>query len=272
MSLFVVDAERCTRDGICVASCPLRIIEMVDGGRPTPTADAEERCISCGHCVAVCAYGALRHRDLQPEDCVSVRPELAIGPAQVTQWLRGRRSIRAYLEDPIPRQTLADLLDLARHAPTATNSQQVRWTAFATREEVRVLAGHMADWARATNAGGGPMAGRLAALVAAWDDGRDPFTRGATALVVALAPASYPLGVVDGTIALSYLEAAAPAFGLGACWAGLLMMAAPHWPPLQAALALPDGHALQGAMMLGVPRYRYHRLPARRATAVDWRG
>jgi nitroreductase/NAD-dependent dihydropyrimidine dehydrogenase PreA subunit len=272
VSLFVVDPARCTRDGICVASCPLRIIEMNDGGRPTPTADAEERCMSCGHCVAVCPYGAMRHRDLKPEDCAPVRPELVVGRAQVTQWLRSRRSVRAYEDEPVAHETLAGLLDVARHAPTGTNSQQVRWTVFATRAEVRALAAHVADWAREASAGSSPLAGRVAPILAAWDEGRDPITRGAPVVITAHAPAAYPLAVVDCTIALSYLEVAAPSFDLGACWAGFLMLAAGQWPPLAAALGLPAGHALQGAMMLGRPRFRYHRLPARREAVVDWRG
>ncbi|MBI5342328.1 MAG: 4Fe-4S binding protein [Deltaproteobacteria bacterium] len=31
MTLFTIDREKCNRDGICVDSCPSRIIELSDG-------------------------------------------------------------------------------------------------------------------------------------------------------------------------------------------------------------------------------------------------
>jgi nitroreductase len=88
---------------------------------------------------------------------------------------------------------------------------------------------------------------------------------------VALAPASDPAAPIACTLALAYLELAAPSFGLGCCWAGYLHMAALHWPPLRAALALPEAHQLGGAMLAGEPRYRYHRLPLRKEPDITWR-
>ena len=53
MSLFIVDAEKCNRDQICVENCPRALIEVTtQNDVPTPTADAQELCINCGHCVA----------------------------------------------------------------------------------------------------------------------------------------------------------------------------------------------------------------------------
>jgi len=42
MSLFVIDQEKCRRDGVCVAECPLSIIEMKGStSTPAPIANAE---------------------------------------------------------------------------------------------------------------------------------------------------------------------------------------------------------------------------------------
>ncbi|MBI5847008.1 MAG: 4Fe-4S binding protein [Nitrospirae bacterium] len=39
MSLFTIDEKKCKRDGICVAECPIQIIEMKDDKSiPAPTA------------------------------------------------------------------------------------------------------------------------------------------------------------------------------------------------------------------------------------------
>jgi nitroreductase len=113
---------------------------------------------------------------------------------------------------------------------------------------------------------------RLERSVAAWEAGKDPVLRGAPALVVAHAPTSYPLAQVDSTAALTFLDLAAPTLGLGACWAGFFMMAAAQVPALQQALALPEGHACFGALMIGYPQYAYNRLPTRKTAVVSWRG
>ena len=70
MSLFVVNEDKCKKDGLCVAACPMLIVEFKDQNScPTPTKDAEELCIKCGHCVAVCPHGALSHAAMKPEAC-----------------------------------------------------------------------------------------------------------------------------------------------------------------------------------------------------------
>ena len=73
------------------------------------------------------------------------------------------------------------------------------------------------------------------------------------------------------TIALAYLELAAPSFGLGACWAGYFNAAANFWPPMQDALDLPEEHISFGAMMVGYPKFEYQRLPLRNEARILWR-
>jgi nitroreductase len=43
--------------------------------------------------------------------------------AAVDATMRGRRSIRAFLPDPIPRSVVESILDAAAHAPSGTNTQ-----------------------------------------------------------------------------------------------------------------------------------------------------
>jgi nitroreductase len=73
------------------------------------------------------------------------------------------------------------------------------------------------------------------------------------------------------TLALAYLELAAPSFGLGACWAGHFNAAANSWPPMQEALGLPHKDISFGAMMVGYPKFKYQRLPLRKEAAITWR-
>ena len=72
------------------------------------------------------------------------------------------------------------------------------------------------------------------------------------------------------TIAMAYLELAATAHGLGACWAGFFNMAPMFYPPIYEALNLPKDHQVLGSMMLGVPKFKYHRVPLRNKPVITW--
>jgi len=274
MSLFTIDQKKCKRDGICVAECPLKIIEMKDDSPvPTPTADAEERCVKCGHCVAVCPHGAFSHAMLKTGDFPPVKKDLALTTEQAEHFLRARRSIRTYQDKAIEHGKLEKLISIARYAPTGTNSQQVKWLVVNSREGVKNMAGMVVDMCRYLVKEKNPFAEkyRLDKTVTAWESGIDGITRGAPALVIAYAPKDYGLAQVDCTSAVAYLDLVAPTLGLGSCWAGFVMIAAAQWPPFQQALALPEGHASYGIMMVGYPKYKYHRLPPRNEAAITWK-
>ena len=104
-----------------------------------------------------------------------------------------------------------------------------------------------------------------------WDGGYDSILRNAPTLVAASAPKEASNGLVDCTIALTTLELAALPLGLGTCWAGLLQAALLNAPGAREALGLPAGHTAHYPMMIGYPKFAYHRLPERRAPPITWR-
>jgi nitroreductase/NAD-dependent dihydropyrimidine dehydrogenase PreA subunit len=273
MRHITVDQEKCKHEGICTAVCPMSIIEMKDGLVPQLAAGLEDLCISCGHCVAVCPHGALSLDEMEAAACPPVRAELALGSDQAEQFFRSRRSIRTYTPEAVEREKLARLIDLARYAPTGSNSQQVQWLVINSREQLHAMGALIIDMLRNLIKAGHPLAKayRLERSVAAWEAGKDPVLRGAPALVVAHAPTSNPMAQVNSSIALTFLDLAAPTVGLGACWAGFFMMAAAQVPQLQEILVLPEGNACCGALMIGYPKYAYHRLPTRKEAVICWR-
>jgi nitroreductase len=111
---------------------------------------------------------------------------------------------------------------------------------------------------------------KLGKVVQAWEAGIDRIFRGAPAVVVTHAPGTASLPKEDCVIALTYLDLAAFSLGLGTCWLGYLMLAGKDHPPLKQALRLPPGHEIHGAMIIGHPRYGYHRLPPREEIKAAW--
>ena len=273
MSLFEVNTQTCNKDGICAANCPMGIIEMQKGEFPIPSDDAEEICIRCGHCVAICPTASLSHREMSVEKCPPINKELYISLAQCEQFLRARRSIRTYKEKSVPKNELLKLLDLARYAPTGHNSQGVEWLVLGNRDELRRLAGITVDWIRQMlkNMPEFALAFHLDRVVRQWEEGEDIILRGAPNLIVAHAGKDDPMEPTSSAIALSHLELAATSMDLGCCWAGAIHAAATTFPPMAEALKLPENHICQGAMMVGYPKYKYHRLPLRKSPQVIWR-
>jgi len=273
MKPFEIDPEKCNRDGLCAEECPARIIRRGSKDEvPEPEKDFASFCIRCGHCVAVCPTGAFRLNWLGPAECPPVDADWALNAGQAEQFLRGRRSIRTFREDPVERAKLEKLVEMACYAPSAKNSQPWHWTVVENPDEVRRLAGMVIDYMRAFIAEKPRLAALLSytRVVAAWDAGHERICRGAPHLIVAHADKNWGFGAEDTALALSYLELYAPVIGLGSCWAGYFYSAVNARPPLFEALKLPAKHKAFGAVMVGYPRFRYQRLAPRKAPRVDW--
>lgn len=268
MDTITIDPEECTACGVCAAVCPVGVIaDGAPGDVPAAVPEREPFCIDCGHCAAFCPFGALAHRG----GAGGGGETGTLPPDALGRYLKSRRSVRRYTDQPVPRETLEAVLDVARYAPSAGNRQPVGWLVVHDPAEVRRLADLAVDWMRHETAADAPLMppAVFAPMIAAWDGGRDPVCLGAPHLVVAHVPD--PSALVDGIIALTWVDAIAPAHGLGTCWAGFLMFAAARWEPLRSALALPPGRVPAYALMCGYPRFAPSRVPGRRPLALEWR-
>ena len=259
MGHITVDLDLCARDGACVAVCPSRALTMNAEGFPEEIPGS--RCILCGHCVAVCACDALTHAGLPDEPFLPMPSEWP-APAMMDGFLMSRRSVREFKDRPVGKEVMEALLDVARRAPTATNSQLLHWIVIEDREKIRALS-------RETVNGTGPSGGNPA-LLKQFEDGYDFVLRGAPTVVVVCAPKTYAWGKEDGAIALTYLELAAEARGLGACWTGYLARVAATHEPLRRLLSVPEGYVVCGGLMLGEGVYSYRRIPPRKPISVQW--
>lgn len=127
ISLFI-DSGKCNKCGMCIEECPGDLIRIVEeDALPSWVRGAEFACLNCGHCVAICPTGALELTTMPLARCIPVIEELQPSSDQIEQFLKSRRSIRAYREEPVEREKLTKLIDIARYAPSGHNGQPVRW-------------------------------------------------------------------------------------------------------------------------------------------------
>ena len=274
MAFLTIDETKCKQDGICAAECPRGIIIQEDEKSFPQIGEADEaRCMTCGHCVAVCPHGALSVAGVDLADCPEIEKDLVLSWDQAEQFLRSRRSIRLFKDKPMDRQTLQQLIETARYAPTASNAQNLEWTVIEGRDKLEPLSQETINWMqRVIDAQpDSPAADYFRPVVTRWATGYDGILRTAQTLIVPSAPKESANGLVDLSIALSYLELAALPLGVGTCWAGLLRAAMLATPELVASMGLPEGHTWYYPLMIGYPKFKYQRLPERKPPVIHWK-
>jgi len=265
---------------------------------PTPreieVRTAEERCINCGHCMAVCPVGALTLHGSShgvigtpgaqdPEECLQIRPELNVSKEQMAQLLMGRRTHRAYADRDIPRETIEEIIDVARFAPSGHNSQLTQWLVVSDKEEIRRVGQAVIDFMNANKEWNPdlPFPGwdyygtDSDLLVDLWEKGEDPIFRGAPHLVILYGPGflkEYFIAREQAVIRQVYLELAAIPHGIGTVWNGFLTAATMMHPPAQEVVGrlLPEGCDLYDSMSIGYPKNTYQRIPLRLKPMIKW--
>jgi len=274
MGLLIIDENKCKKDGLCARECSAALITFKENNIPMALPADEARCMGCGHCVAICPHDALRNIRIPEAGSPAIQPSLVINSEQAEQFLRSRRSVRRYHEKPVEKEKIQRLIEVARYAPTAGNGQPVEWIVISGEERLHRISTLTVDWMRELikNPQAVAAAPYLPTAVAAWDAGNDSILRGAPTLVTAIAPAYAGLGLIDLTLALSYLDLFAQAMGLGTCWAGLVAGALENSAAVREAVGIPENYTHYYPIMLGYPAVRFHRLPERKTPKITFAG
>jgi nitroreductase/NAD-dependent dihydropyrimidine dehydrogenase PreA subunit len=272
MISILVDQDLCTRCGICSSVCAMGVLDPADENRlPKVNTVNAGMCIGCGHCEVCCPTQALVIND-RPEEKVRLPAGAGtITPDDIAYYLKKRRSVRKFTKDPVPREKIVEILDIARYAASAGNGQPVEWIVVHDPGKVRKIAGLTIEWMKTLQNTSHPMSGYIPMLIGAWESGRDVICRGAPHLVIATIPEGNPMAQTDAIIALTHFDIAAPAFGIGACWAGFVAMATTSYEPLRKELGIPSGRKIAYALMFGNPQYRIYGIPRRNPLKLAWR-
>ncbi len=272
MATLRVDQALCTHCGICSVVCPMGIIDPADEYTLPVVQDKKASlCIRCGHCEVSCPSQAIV-ADYLPDENVQVPAGTGtIPPGDLGIYLKKRRSVRHFKKETVSKERIESVLEIARYAASGGNGQPVQWLVIHDPAEVKKIAGLTIEWMKTLVNSGHPMSGYVPMLIAAWEQGNDVICRGAPHLLIAHIPEGNHIATVDAIIALTHFDITAPAFGIGTCWAGFVAAACREYPPMQEALALPEGRVAAYAMMFGVPQYKVYGIPRRNPVQVMWR-
>ena len=274
-----IEKESCIECGKCVRVCPAGImVRSADGKRIE--AVRTDRCIGCGHCVDVCPTDSVLHSDFPPQRVHAVDPAAQPTPEQVQLLIRSRRSNRALTPQPVPAETLQQIVEAARYAPTASNSRQVSFTLVTEPERLRRIGdftvGVFASTARKLLH---PLvrpllkrlrpdlyryAARFAELKREHEAGKDPILRKATALLIIHTPVSNRFGCEDANLAYQNASLMAESLGVSQIYMGFILTAARMGKKDAFARIAGISGRPQAIMALGMPAFRYPKYAERR--------
>jgi len=271
MDLIQVNQEKCICCGLCAQVCPTSVINM--GNQGPEVIGTEKRCIACGHCVAICPQEALDNVKAPLDKQLPIGKIPVLDADTAARFLRGRRSIRRYKQDAVPREKILQLLDIARLAPTGSNAQGVAYHVIDNADILKKITAITVEWMEEHIQKGSPWASYFVGSVDKYrKKGQDVVLRGAPCLVVAITNKNFlPRGRDNTHFSLAYAELYAPTIQLGTCWAGFFEACATSgYQPLLNLLSLPADMTVTGGLMVGYSQYTYKRLVDRNPLQVSW--
>ncbi len=180
---------------------------------------------------------------------------------QLMELMMERRSVRNFKDTPIPRQTLEQIVEAGRWAPTAGNCQTVHFTVITNPEVLEDLRCRVYDAFRGMELQEGQYISIRHSILQA-QRGSYVYDYHAPALVVVSNQRDYPNALADSACALQNMMLMAEALEVGGCWINQL-----HWledhPLVRSglcAVGIGQGETVCGALALGY----YDAKPMRR--------
>ena len=268
MNFISIDSENCTKCGICVDVCPNGTIGMMENGPEI----INNICIECGHCVAVCPHAAIDNKKTPLAEQQEVNIPV-IDADTAGKFLRSRRSIRCYREESVERNKIVELLDVARMAPTAINSQGVSYHVIDDKIVLKNIIETVVSWMEELIQAKNPVGLYFKGYVDKYrKDNKDVILRGAPGLILATVDKNFmPRGRDNAHFALTYAELYANTIGLGTCWAGIVQACfAAEYKPLLDLVNIDNDKCVAAAIMVGYPKYKFKRVVQRKELKISW--
>lgn len=279
--------EKCTFCMLCVRECVAGVWRDVDG---VPQPVNPKMCNACGHCLAVCPAGAVRH-SLLDETRTRKVDKKRLDPEVYTEIVSSRRSIRRYKDEPVADEIVKNIIDLARFSPTASNSQNVSYAVVTDRQILARASAHIFGFGVRlfawTNSGPGQKLlaifkntglvrtlnrylGTMDYYIAENARGRDFILHGAPVLILISTPRGAAFGPDNCNIAATNIINYAHALGLGSCYIGFLVLMVKRSRKLRRMLRIPRDQCVHVGLVLGYPAYTHTNTAFRKKPPVTW--
>ncbi|MFH1636885.1 MAG: nitroreductase family protein [Candidatus Woesearchaeota archaeon] len=143
---------------------------------------------------------------------------------ETIECIKTRRSVRQYLDKPVPKEIIEELADCGRLAPTARNKQPWEFIAVTGKETLKEIS-ELATYGK--------------------------FIKDAALCIIVCGDKSNKHLVEDGCIAAENILLAAHAKGLGGCWVAGWQRE--YNPELMKLLGIPEAMEIVAILSIGYP-------------------
>lgn len=278
--------DRCNLCMLCVRDCVSGAWREING---EPVMAAPELCNRCSHCAAVCPQSAIFHEALDYTQIDRVDRDL-VKPDVYKHIALGRRSVRQYKKEDVPREVIEDILSLSSHSPTASNKQNVAYTVIKDKKILKDLSGRVFGFSKTLYNGSRKGVGKkiynvvkrfypdgisryldpMDYYIAEADKGRDYILHGAPVMILVHGPKKGSFINENCNIAATNIMNYAHSMGLGTCYIGFLTLALSHFASLRRIADVPKDRKVYACLVLGYPAFRHSFTASRKTPQVKW--
>ncbi len=288
-SKIIVDIDSCTKCNACVDECQYYYF---DSDVLCLDKEADEFCIECGKCVAVCPVNAIRlkvHKDKVLIDAPT--KENLPSFESLSNLFQTRRSRRQFKDKPVPKELIEKILNIAgKYSPTGYNQENVHFTVVQDRETLEKLSNEINNQVKNLVETFENPQGRktleisfppefikkLQEAIPAFKRklqriklGEEVWRWDAELIIIHSPKKSLTLNE-NCAIAACQIMLAAEVLELGTCSLGYIKNFFNTFRSVAKIVKLPIKHVVGYTLAIGYPKARYYRIPARKPFKVKW--
>jgi len=288
-SKIIVDIDSCTKCNACVDECRFY---SFDSDVLCLDDEADEYCIECGKCVAVCPVNAIRLK-LYNDEILRDVPAKEDLPSfdSLINLFQTRRSRRYFNDKSVPKEIIEKILNIAaRYSPTGHNQENVYFTIVQDRELLKKLSDECTNQVKNLVEKFEDPQGReslkkvfspslmkkIEAVIPSFkralkmiNQGKEVWRRDAE-LIIIHSPKDALTLIENCSLAANHIMLAAETLGLGTCSLGYITYFFNLYRSVAKIVKLPSKHVTGYTLAIGYPKAQYYRIPARKPLKAKW--
>jgi nitroreductase len=180
--------------------------------------------------------------------------------------IKGRRSVRAYEEKPVPKDVVEAILEAGVWAPTGMNRQPWRFVIIEDKSVIKFISDE-------TKKAVTEMMPSMAKRYETQQD-RDWVCFNAPMLILTCAetkatPQIFPIDLIDSALAAQNMSLKAYDLGLGTCYMGFVYLLSKK-PDVLRRAGMPEGYELMVPLILGYPKNKQGPGKRNNPNIVKW--
>jgi len=283
--------ESCIKCKLCIAVCPVHIIEVDEKGLVNFIEQKEHICLECGQCMAVCSTDSVQIPKYNYQDHFVPLPQSVCNNQEFTRFISTRRSIRNFTQQNPTKKIIEKILDSLKYAPYGAQANKVEISVINNREIIEkalplieAFLDNIVKWIE------NPIARRIIKMKKGAEtfntiknhlypiakEGNykllygDRITRGAPAMMILHAEKNAEEHSHNSLIYATYLTLAIHSLGLGGSMNEIIAAAINKDDRVKQIFNIPKNHEAVISITFGYPKYKYKKAVIRESKKIHW--